>query len=295
MKGSAMSENTRIWSQWCETPPSHTKEVRDVGRKFTAIDAYYQMQRATELFGPVGSGWGWDKPETEIVFPETPRFSMLLMRLYVWVEKHEQGIHLTNSQQMFFKQGEKLDDDVFKKLLTDTITKGLSYWGCSADVFLGLYDDNRYVAKMAREEEQRAKQGQSERKPAPSEPAKPSHSSAGGAEEKPKSERMQLFDEIRNHASRMGLKPVPVSNYLKEKGLWRGDVPIEELQRYRDQISRQAEAIDRLWKAARSYEKTDQHADFWMDDFIKSKNLNLFDFDLAIVERAIESFARAKR
>jgi hypothetical protein len=39
-----------------------------------------------------------------------------------------------------------LDDDCVKKVATDALTKGLSKLGFNADVFLGLYDDNKYVA-----------------------------------------------------------------------------------------------------------------------------------------------------
>ena len=51
-------KNTTIWDQVCKTDPRHTKKVNQRGG-FTAIDAHYQVQRATEVFGPVGIGWGY--------------------------------------------------------------------------------------------------------------------------------------------------------------------------------------------------------------------------------------------
>jgi hypothetical protein len=42
----------------------------------------------------------------------------------------------------------RLDDDAPKKAMTDALTKGLSHLGVSADVFLGLYDDNKYVQSL---------------------------------------------------------------------------------------------------------------------------------------------------
>lgn len=41
------------------------------------------------------------------------------------------------------------DHDAPKKALTDAITKGLSYLGFCADVFLGEFDGNKYTAKPA--------------------------------------------------------------------------------------------------------------------------------------------------
>ena len=38
-----------------------------------------------------------------------------------------------------------------KKCSTDALTKGLSALGFNADVFLGKFDDNKYVAKMTQE------------------------------------------------------------------------------------------------------------------------------------------------
>ena len=52
----ADNDNMKIWAQVCYTDPKHTKAV-EFGRKFTSIDAHYQVMRATEVFGPVGDGW----------------------------------------------------------------------------------------------------------------------------------------------------------------------------------------------------------------------------------------------
>ena len=50
--------NLWLWRLNETTDPGHTRPVT-IGRKFTAIDAYYQIKRATETFGPLGQGWGW--------------------------------------------------------------------------------------------------------------------------------------------------------------------------------------------------------------------------------------------
>ena len=42
----------------------------------------------------------------------------------------------------------RIDDDFAKKVATDALTKGLSKLGFNADVFLGLFDDNKYVNQL---------------------------------------------------------------------------------------------------------------------------------------------------
>ena len=44
--------------------------------------------------------------------------------------------------------GTKLDDDCIKKVATDALTKGLSKLGFNADVFMGRFDDNKYVSTL---------------------------------------------------------------------------------------------------------------------------------------------------
>lgn len=145
-----------LWDQWGPTPPSQTKRVDAGGRSFTTISAYWQFHRATELFGPCGVGWGWTPPVWSIQLEHTDS-PLLVVSLTVWIETGNGRAEapLVNAQEMFMGKGDRrrVDDDVFKKLVTDTITKGLSYFGASADVFLGLFDDNRYLAKARAEEE----------------------------------------------------------------------------------------------------------------------------------------------
>lgn len=53
-----------------------------------------------------------------------------------------------SSSILYVSEKGKTDDDFAKKLETDMITKALSRLGFNADVFMGKFDDNKYVAKM---------------------------------------------------------------------------------------------------------------------------------------------------
>jgi hypothetical protein len=45
----------------------------------------------------------------------------------------------------------KLDDQFAKKVETDTLTKAISKLGFNADIFMGKFDDQRYVEEMKEE------------------------------------------------------------------------------------------------------------------------------------------------
>jgi hypothetical protein len=53
-------------------------------------------------------------------------------------------------------KSDRVDGDAGKKALTDGITKALSYLGFNSDVFMGKFDDNKYVQERAAEEKKAA-------------------------------------------------------------------------------------------------------------------------------------------
>lgn len=132
-----------LWEAVSRTDPAHTRHVNQRGG-FTAIDSYYQIQRATEMFGPLGQGWGFD---AEYRFEQN--LAIAIVKLwYVWEGKKSEPFSVCAANQLVAvdKTGRQhLDEDAAKKALTDAITKGLSYLGFSADVFMGKFDDHRYV------------------------------------------------------------------------------------------------------------------------------------------------------
>ena len=45
----------------------------------------------------------------------------------------------------------KIDDNFAKKLETDALTKAISKLGFNADIFMGKFDDTRYLAEVTKE------------------------------------------------------------------------------------------------------------------------------------------------
>ena len=142
-----MKENMKIWKSVEKTNPEYTKEV-NFGRKFTSINAQYQIMCATEQFGACGDGWGVDD-ENFIMVTD----GLLGYQATFWWRDEDQKVKTfaINSSIATHNKSGKLDDDCFKKVSTDALTKGLSKLGFSADVFLGMWDDNKYVAQVKEE------------------------------------------------------------------------------------------------------------------------------------------------
>ena len=148
--------NLKLWRHNEMTDPGHTKPTTIGGRSFTSIDGYYQVKRATETFGPLGVGWGWELEEevVEVNGSEGPvSFAKCKVTLWYVPPGAKNGKTravcgpVVGMNHLVSKQG-RGDDEAFKKATTDAVTKALSYLGFSADVFMGLYDDNKYVSQL---------------------------------------------------------------------------------------------------------------------------------------------------
>ena len=151
-------DNMQLWGQVEKTNPQHTKEVK-FGRRFTAIDAHYQIQRATEMFGPCGQGWGIRNSQYQIltIDPTDAHYSLLQFTAQLWyIMDGKEGAFDIAADIELFEWSEKNQkwlrvEDSHKKVRTDAVTKGLSWLGFNADVFMGRFDDNKYVAQVKRE------------------------------------------------------------------------------------------------------------------------------------------------
>ena len=128
----------------CKTNPDHTREVK-AGRKFTAICPQSQFLAATEQFGPYGAGWGLKEINRD--FESLREYRMAIFSGVFWFKGGE--FEISTSISLFIDKAQtKIDSDICKKAETDLVTKALSKIGFNADVFMGRFDDNRYVSEM---------------------------------------------------------------------------------------------------------------------------------------------------
>lgn len=160
--------NMRIWEQVQATDTRFTKNAEVGGQKITSLNGTAMVMKATEMFGPVGIGWGWKVLEErfdeghEVFAGEGDKRICLgreighTVKIQLWFM---QGDHRGEVEQYGCtryqyktKYGMTTDGEAPKKSLTDAIKKALSMLGFSADVFLGMFDDQDYVQQLQAEQ-----------------------------------------------------------------------------------------------------------------------------------------------
>jgi hypothetical protein len=150
-----MDENMKLWEDHFKTDPSKTKKIEKGKRTLTAIDAYYRIKQATEEWGPMGSTWGFKDTEITIEHQDSYIFA-IFSAIFFFPGGSFPSVNSIQLNPMWSK-GEHFDDEFAKKIYTDALTKSLSYLGFGADVFMGLFDDNRYVDERRKEEAEKGK------------------------------------------------------------------------------------------------------------------------------------------
>lgn len=145
-------DNLSLWNKVEKTNPAHTKDAKIGQLSIKAINAQSQIKEATKQFGTYGNTWGLKNLKYSFMDIGTTKMAMLGAEFYYPSGEFE--IH-TTLKIAYMTQGAngylKIDDDFMKKMETDVTTKALSKLGFNADVFMGLYDDNRYVNQMKEE------------------------------------------------------------------------------------------------------------------------------------------------
>lgn len=150
-----MTDNLALWNKVEKTPPSHTKAITGKSYQGTSPKPHYLVHKATETFGPCGIGWGFQIVE-ERIEEGAGGEKMHLARVRVWYEwdgKRGEVEHIGGTQfSGTRKNGNTFtDEDAPKKSVTDALVKALSMIGFAGDIFMGRYDDSKYVAELKNE------------------------------------------------------------------------------------------------------------------------------------------------
>ena len=141
-------DNLDLWKKVEKTNPAHTKSANVRGNKITAIAPQYQIKNATEQFGSYGIGWGF-----KLITFDYSMLEKTGIVVFNGVFYFTGGEFPVSSSISAYKDGAmtKPDADFAKKVETDALTKALSKLGFNADVFMGLFDDHKYVQMMQAE------------------------------------------------------------------------------------------------------------------------------------------------
>lgn len=160
--------NLRIWEQVQKTDTKFTKDAKVGGQQITSLNGTAMIMKATEVFGPAGIGFGWNVVEerfdkgAEMFSGEGDKRVSLghelnhTVKITFWfvLDGKRGEIEQYGCTQYLYKSkyGTTTDGEAPKKSLTDAIKKALSMLGFSADVFLGMFDDQNYVQQLQAEQ-----------------------------------------------------------------------------------------------------------------------------------------------
>ena len=140
--------NLELWNKVERTNPKYTKKANVKGNNITAIAPQYQIKNVTEQFGSYGKTWGFKSLDFDYTLVD----SLGLVVLHAVFYYPEGEFPIKNAQNIFIDNAKtKIDDNFAKKLETDTLTKAISKLGFNADIFMGLFDDVKYLAEVTKE------------------------------------------------------------------------------------------------------------------------------------------------
>lgn len=141
-------DNLSLWKAVEKTNPEYTKKANVKGNSITSIAPQYQIKQATEKFGAYGSAWGFKNISVD--FELVPSTGLVYWRATFYYPGGD--FPATNTISIYKDNARTKPDDQFaKKVETDSLTKCLSKLGFNADVFLGKFDDVRYIEEMKEE------------------------------------------------------------------------------------------------------------------------------------------------
>ncbi len=143
-----MKENLALWELVEKTNPKYTKKANVKGNPITAISPQYQIKNVTEQFGSYGKTWGFKSLDFDYTL--VPELGLVVLHAVFFYPDGE--FPIKNAQALFIDNAKtKIDDNFAKKLETDTLTKAISKLGFNADIFMGLFDDVKYLAEVTKE------------------------------------------------------------------------------------------------------------------------------------------------
>ena len=137
-----------IWKELSPVAAGAAKKFKRAGGfSGTDINPQWRMKRMTEVFGPVGLGWGYEIEDrwSETVTQGDGQVTIAYVQLKAWwvpadvVEKQPVERNYTGSQ-IGGTSMKRTPDESYKMAITDALGKCLAQLGLAAEVYLGEFD-----------------------------------------------------------------------------------------------------------------------------------------------------------
>jgi len=157
------AQNLALWGLAFKTDPAHVKKITGKQYQGSSPKPYWITQRATEILGPCGIGWGveiLDERFENLGGSEILHVARVKV-WYVWEGKRGEIQQMGQTRAAYMtaeKKNERgevvtparlmIDEDAPKKSVTDGMVKALSMVGFAGDIFSGRWDDSKYQAEL---------------------------------------------------------------------------------------------------------------------------------------------------
>jgi hypothetical protein len=148
-------ETMKLWNEVKVTDPAAVKKITGKPYQGNSPKPYWLIQRATEVFGPCGQGWGVEvKSEGFHRMTDTDVMHTAVV-IFWYIQDGKRGSieQMGQTKACYAKSGGgmMLDEDAGKKSVTDGMVKCMSMIGFAGDIFSGQWDDSKYVEFAAEE------------------------------------------------------------------------------------------------------------------------------------------------
>lgn len=151
--------NTSLWDRVKHPPTDVLKDFKRAGGfAGTGINPYWAFEKATELFGPVGIGWGFGIEDEKYVEggpilneagEKLCNEIVHVVRVRLWYNWEGQKGEVVQFGQTKYvekqSRGVVTDDEAPKKSVTDALSKCLSLLGFGAAIYQKQWDGHKYL------------------------------------------------------------------------------------------------------------------------------------------------------
>jgi len=142
--------NTALWDSVKVTDPRAVKPITGKSYKGDSPKPYWLIRRATEVFGPIGIGWGITvKSERFERMTDTDVLHVAVVSVWYMLDgkRSETFDQMGGTTACYKSNAGKMivDEDAGKKSVTDGMVKCLSMIGFAGDIFAGQWNDSKYV------------------------------------------------------------------------------------------------------------------------------------------------------
>lgn len=150
MAKSSDDSNLALWNRVKKVDPAFIKAANNGKFDFHTIDAQALREMGTREFGEYGAAWGLKDIRHEVLCTDSVDRQSKVVYQETTIVLYATFYYPRGSFPIVVDQKFRASGDTFKILQTMAMSKAMSFLGFGADVFMGKFDDQQYVADVKR-------------------------------------------------------------------------------------------------------------------------------------------------